>query len=317
MPTPKSLFPAGHIISQHITSLKEMDFNAWSIDLIQLDRGAFYSYIDLFHTYNVQLGITHRSIRLAANGDVSPHAISFVMIIDNGSIIQQKQKMTNRHLAVMQNGGEIDAVFVEPISFISVAVNREIFYAKYEQKFHQTYYSKDKFELRICSSDIFNVTKQTLQIILKAHQANRAFYTIPENMIILEDNIIDHMLNLLHASYIENRELKWVEPAHDLFELIKVKYEQDISIESLCKELHISQRNGYFTFQKHYGITPKQYLLSMRLGKIKQALEVADPNSVKIEHIALKNGFYHMSHFAKIYKSFFGELPSQTLAKNK
>ena len=103
MHSKKPLFPAGLIISQHIRSLKDMDFHAWNVDRIQLDRGVFYSYLDAFHTHNVQLGVTHRSIRLAVNGENSPNAISFVMIINDGTIIQQKQKMTKYHLAVIEN----------------------------------------------------------------------------------------------------------------------------------------------------------------------------------------------------------------------
>lgn len=103
----KSLFPAGLLISQHIHSLKEMDFHAWNLDRVQLERGTFYSYLDVLHTHNVQLGVTRRSIRLATHGEISPNAISFVMIMNDASIIQQKQKMMKHHLAVIEHGSEI------------------------------------------------------------------------------------------------------------------------------------------------------------------------------------------------------------------
>lgn len=294
-----------------------MDFHAWNLDRVQLERGTFYSYLDVLHTHNVQLGVTRRSIRLATHGEISPNAISFVMIMNDASIIQQKQKMMKHHLAVIEHGSEIDAVFVEPINFISVVINRELFYSKYEQKFHEVYPISKKFELRICNMEVLDFTKETLQSILKAYQANYAFYAVPENMTMLEEHIIDQILNVLYTSFVQHNESKWIETAYSLLGIIKARYDQDINIEMLCKELNVSQRSAYMTFQKHYGMTPKQYLLSIRLGKIKQAIELADPKSVKIEHIALQNGFYHMSHFAKMYKSFFGELPSKTLWKHK
>lgn len=314
----KPIFQAGHIVTQRIRSLQEVDSHAWNLDRIQLSRGAFYYDLDAFHTSNVQLGvITHRSIRIAVQGDAPPDTIAFVMIINDGSIVQQKQTMTKNHLAIMEHGAEIDAVFLEPISFVSVAINRELFCAKYEEKYHEVYPVTGKFELRLCNTEMLRGTTEMLQSILKVHNDNQAFYALAENMQVIEDLIVHQMLNLLHTSVNHHHESKWVDTAHSLFELIKLRYEQDISIEMLCHELHVSQRNAYLTFQKHYGMTPKQYLLSIRLGKIKQALEVSDPVMVKIEHIALQNGFYHMSHFAKIYKSFFGELPSQTLWKHK
>jgi len=33
--------------------------------------------------------------------------------------------------------------------------------------------------------------------------------------------------------------------------------------------------------------------------------------------MANRHGFWHMGQFAKDYKNLFGELPSQTLSKNK
>jgi AraC family ethanolamine operon transcriptional activator len=85
----------------------------------------------------------------------------------------------------------------------------------------------------------------------------------------------------------------------------------------LCKELKISPRNAYLTFNKFYGFTPKQFLMSIRLTRAKKAFESSDFSFKSIQQIALENGFYHMSHFSKIYRDFFGELPSETVYKHK
>ena len=305
-------------MSQHINSLSDLDkyVHAWKMDRVQLGRGKYYSHLDAFHTHNVQIGMTHRSMRLAVSGETPSDAITFLIIANDASMIHQKHKMTNRHLAVYESGGEADTVFIEPIRALSISIHRDVFKSKYEEKFQETYPVKSKFELRVCNSEVLEEVKEELIRILEAVRIDRPWLEDFQSMNLIEEIIIDHMLNLLHTSSGQNGESKWVETAHSLYGLIKLRYDQDISIEALCKELNVSQRNAYLTFQKHYSMTPKQYLLGVRLGKIRSALEAADPKHTKIEHIAIQNGFYHMSHFTKLYKSFFGELPSQTLWKH-
>ncbi|MDP2077099.1 MAG: helix-turn-helix transcriptional regulator [Sulfuricurvum sp.] len=317
MDSDNSLFPAGHMIFKRAKCLADLEVHAWNLDRIQLRRGAFISELDAFHTYNVQLGIVRHSIQIAVNGDVPSNAISFVVILNDASIVQHKHTMKKHHLAVLEHGAEIDAVFVEPVSFLSVAINRKLFREQYEGRFLEKYPIEKKFELRVCNAEILDAVKEKLMRILEAVQIKHTFLLLPENMIMLEKTIIDEMLNLVYTSAHEHSESKWIETAESLFKLIKLRYKQDINIESLCRELNISERNAYLTFHKHYAMTPKQYLLSVRLGKIKKILEYSDPKTTQIEHIALQHGFYHMSHFAKIYKSFFGELPSETLWRNK
>lgn len=308
-----SLFPVGQVISQRIDTLCDLETYTWNLNRIQLTKENFYSHLDLIHTHHVQLGLTRRSVRIAVNGDIPENTISFIMILNDGSIVQQKHKMTNNHVAVLEHGGEIDAVFVNPIAFLSVAINRSLFIERYEQKFHTPYPVKHKFDLRLCPREVLRRVKETLLGILK----NQAFFMMPEHVGMIEETIIDQMLHLLYVSTHDHVEAKWIETAYSLFEVIKLKYHHDVSIETLCKELNISQRNAYLTFQKHYKMTPKQYLVSLRLNNIKKALKSAHPKAANVQKIALQNGFYHMSHFAKTYKDFFGELPSQTLWKDK
>lgn len=313
----KSLFPAGLVISQRVNSLYDLEqlVYGWNLNRTQLTQGDFFSHLDAFHTHNVQLGLTRRSMRIAINGEAPTDSITLVIILNDATLIQQKHVLNKNDLAILEHGGEVNAVFVEPISMINLSIHRDMFKTKYEQKFYKAYPVLTKFELRVCNAEILQTAKDELLRILDAVHTNRPLFLVPDNMNIIEKIIIDQMLNLVHTSSIKHKESKSIETAHNLFQLIQTKFDTDINIEVLCRELKVSQRNVYLTFQKHYRLTPNQYLLSLRLGNICNALKDADPRTASIEQIALSNGFYHMSHFAKIYKRFFGELPSQTLHK--
>ncbi|MEA3455072.1 MAG: helix-turn-helix domain-containing protein, partial [Campylobacterota bacterium] len=80
-------------------------------------------------------------------------------------------------------------------------------------------------------------------------------------------------------------------------------------------ELGISQRQMERLFKANYGITPKRYLLNLRLNAARKELLLSPPTNSTISAIALKYNFFDLNHFSKAYKLMFHELPSQTLHK--
>ena len=63
---------------------------------------------------------------------------------------------------------------------------------------------------------------------------------------------------------------------------------------------------------ERFGLGPKAYYSRLRLNEVRQELLAGSPSDV-IAEIANRNGFWHMGQFAKEYRRFFGELPSETL----
>jgi AraC family ethanolamine operon transcriptional activator len=53
--------------------------------------------------------------------------------------------------------------------------------------------------------------------------------------------------------------------------------------------------------------------MALRLNGVRRDLRRADPAATRITDLAIKWGFWHMSQFAADYRSFFGELPSNTI----
>lgn len=88
---------------------------------------------------------------------------------------------------------------------------------------------------------------------------------------------------------------------------------QSITISDLVSELNISQRTLEYAFRESLGVTPKSYLMSYRLNKVRRQLRTYKNDQTKIADIANHWGFWHMGQFAKDYQKFFGELPSETL----
>ncbi|MGB1090835.1 MAG: helix-turn-helix domain-containing protein [Oceanobacter sp.] len=96
--------------------------------------------------------------------------------------------------------------------------------------------------------------------------------------------------------------------------LIDSHPDQAFTITDLCSAAAVSRRTLQYSFQNILGISPIQYLRFSRLNGVRRALvNCTNPENIAIADIASQWGFWHMSQFAKDYRTLFGELPSETL----
>jgi AraC family ethanolamine operon transcriptional activator len=88
-------------------------------------------------------------------------------------------------------------------------------------------------------------------------------------------------------------------------------------IYDLCSRFHVSQRTLEYAFREHFGITPKRYLKTHRLNRVRKTLRQGTERQTAIADIANRFGFWHMGQFAADYRNLFSELPSETLCNNQ
>lgn len=97
--------------------------------------------------------------------------------------------------------------------------------------------------------------------------------------------------------------------------LIAEKSDEPLYIPELCLAVGASERTLRICCVEQLGMGPKQYLMLRRLNFAHQALIKSDPTQTTVTDIATQYGFWQFGRFAGTYKSFFGELPSATLAR--
>lgn len=90
--------------------------------------------------------------------------------------------------------------------------------------------------------------------------------------------------------------------------------EPNLSNVELAKHLGISEVYLRKQFQSHYGVTPKQYILDVRIRKAKQLL-VNTPFTVTA--IAEECGFSTVYHFCRAFRQRTGKTPTQYAAENR
>ncbi|WP_338759335.1 helix-turn-helix domain-containing protein [Massilia sp. METH4] len=89
------------------------------------------------------------------------------------------------------------------------------------------------------------------------------------------------------------------------------------TIVDVCEAVHVSQRTLQYYFESCLGMSPRQYLRTMRLNAARRLLRTVRVQrsryQVSIAEVAAQCGYDHPSRFAGDYKRQFGVLPSETL----
>ena len=88
-----------------------------------------------------------------------------------------------------------------------------------------------------------------------------------------------------------------------------------LTVRGLVRSTGVSERTLEYVFRERLGLSPKAYIRTYRLNRVRRDLIKSSQFAVKIADIANSWGFWHMGQFAKDYRKFFGELPSETLNK--
>jgi len=119
-------------------------------------------------------------------------------------------------------------------------------------------------------------------------------------------------LYLLDDIYIERktpRSVKREKSAVDiLLEYIHVNYSNDISLDDLCRLIHVNRTTLNRKFKEQVGYTAMEYLLRHRL---KIACDTLTHTNLSLAEIAEAIGFKYDTYFIKQFTTKMGETPTE------
>ena len=102
---------------------------------------------------------------------------------------------------------------------------------------------------------------------------------------------------------------------HRAEEYMRAHLHEVISISDLIRICGCSQSILFSTFRSTRGYTPMEFLTEQRLQSVREKLLKPHPEA-SVTSIALDCGFTHLGRFSQVYRSRFGERPSDTFQKN-
>ncbi len=99
-------------------------------------------------------------------------------------------------------------------------------------------------------------------------------------------------------------------------EFIEAHWNVAITIEKLVEVTNVSARALFRSFRRSRGYSPMAFAEVVRLKRARAMLAAGD-ESTSVVGVAFACGFGSLGHFARDYRTAFGELPSETLARSR
>lgn len=93
--------------------------------------------------------------------------------------------------------------------------------------------------------------------------------------------------------------------------------DSDIGLSEIAAAANLTPRAVQYMYRRHLGVTPLEYLRSVRLDLAHRDLQAADPTVDTVNSIAGRWGFSHAGRFSVAYRRVFGTQPSATLRTNR
>ena len=90
----------------------------------------------------------------------------------------------------------------------------------------------------------------------------------------------------------------------------------NISIDSLCKKLYISERQLQRSFKDMMGTSPKTYTRIIRFRNAYQQIKQANGEKISWTDISYDFGYSDQAHFIRDFKEFSGAVPSLVIQDN-
>jgi AraC-like DNA-binding protein len=85
------------------------------------------------------------------------------------------------------------------------------------------------------------------------------------------------------------------------------------SLEDICGTIGVVERSLRRYCDDYLGMSPHDYMVTYRLGKVRQMLLRTHPATASIADLAARYGFLDPSRFARLYREVYDETPSATL----
>ena len=84
-------------------------------------------------------------------------------------------------------------------------------------------------------------------------------------------------------------------------------YENDLNLDYLSRVRFVSKYHMLRLFKRHYGITPRQYLIDKRIEKSKEQLK----GGISVTESCFAVGFESVGSFSTLFKVKTGKSPSE------
>ena len=119
---------------------------------------------------------------------------------------------------------------------------------------------------------------------------------------------IQYLLNGLYVSSKRNQcTSKSIPCLKSAVEFMDKNYDTPLSVDTICNHIHLSKSYFIVLFKQHMGVTPYDYILTLRIIRSKELLVTT---GLSVGQIGVNVGFKDSTYFIRMFKKRLGITPS-------
>ena len=308
----------GHVIDLNFVTHEAMIEAAllWQIEEYQFDNGSFKGSINAVHTSHIQIAYTSRSNGIFIKGKTPKNAYLFASVESVGKMTHNGLSIYTDELVVLTENDQLDFIVSSAVNDVSIAIDKDFFDAAFQDYFNEPFiYDNINKRIQLKENEGFDFKASAKEILNDLITKNEELLNDPAFHDRSESTILQILFQNIDPLKERKKALESEINANEIRKYIEMNYKYEISINELCTINKLSESTLRLSFKNLFGLSPKQYHTSYRLGKVHHALLENDCSSKTVERIAYDHGFSHMGRFSDNYKSMFGNTPSCTLKK--
>lgn len=294
----------------------------WGLDFTQLDSGRFEADLHQIVTPDTIVAETRFNRNLSQKGDLPEGMTSFGILAENTApCLWRNEEMSFDRLVVFPQGGELDASSFAGFHCYAFSIANHLLTERlqWEDQPDLNKLLKHGGVVKGAPERLLKLRHFFKQLFLHVENNPELIHSQPFQKN-LSDEVFRHTLGILCAREKNNESLpfrKHAQLIRNIEPWLLETLHENHSVHDLCNTFQVNERTLLRIFMQWYGVSPKQYLLALRLNNVRKELYQASPLLDKVTDIANRWDFWHMGHFAMIYQRQFGELPSETLASGR
>lgn len=292
----------------------------WGLDFSQLDCGPFFGRFHQVASPDVLITECLFNRKLLQRGQTPEGMYTFGLLTeDSPPCIWRKAEMNATSLVVFPQDGELEASSLASFHCYALSVSTPLMRNKLEDEGRSDLVDKlDKGGVLRCGQQEISSLRSFLLRLTTRLQEKAGSICLQSFRVLYTDELCRHILNVVDSSEAPAMGLsaqKRIQLIRDIECSLLSDTNETLSVSGLCATFQVSERTLQRLFLTNYGVSPKQFIQSIRLNKVRKNLLQGRASDTAVSKVINDWGFWHMGHFAQIYRRQFGELPSETLER--
>lgn len=290
----------------------------WSLNYDQLSPGRFDGQIELVQLPGLRMIRERANCKVRQRGQIGRGHYGLAMALQqDGEAIFNGQRLSTESIMIGR-GESLDLLTPAHCELIGVVVEHELLAALWQSMYQKplSAWIEEQIVVQASTASARHLDKMHRRI-LDLLSSSPELLNDPVALLQLRDAILIEWIEAI-PSQVDTSELRRVEARKKVVdracECMLAHSDQPLSTLDVCSRIGTSPRKLDYCFNDVLGISPKRYLRLVRLNGVRRDLKSrAHEARIKVQDIAARWGFWHLSEFSRDYSAQFGELPSQTL----